>query len=81
MADFLESDTEISGEGDVWPAWAEQLRKDGRGPWSPEILAENAERLAEFRRTRTGVPLEEIVAWIRSLDTPNERPFPAPRKL
>jgi hypothetical protein len=33
-----------------------------RGPWSAEALEEDARRLAEFERTRMGVPWEETKA-------------------
>jgi hypothetical protein len=63
------------------PPDLEALRAAGRGPWSPEVLAEDARRLAEFERTGEGVPWEEIKAWMESWGTPNELPPPKPRKL
>lgn len=57
------------------------LRAEGRGPWAPEILAEDARRLADFERTGEGVPWEEVRAWMRSWGTPHELPAPKPRKL
>jgi hypothetical protein len=50
-------------------------------PWSPESLAEDARRLAEFERTRMGVPWDEVKAWMESWRTANELPPPKPRKL
>lgn len=50
-------------------------------PWSPESSAEDARRLAEFERTRMGVPWEEVKAWMESWGTANELPPPKPRKL
>ena len=44
-------------------------------------LDEDARRLAEFRRTREGVPWEEVKTWMQSWRTPNELPPPQPRKL
>jgi hypothetical protein len=58
-----------------------EMRETGRGPWAPEILAEDARRLAEFRRTREAVPWEEVKAWMQSWGTPNELPPPKPRRL
>ena len=54
---------------------------NGEGPWSPEVLAEDARRLAEFERTRQGIPWEEVKAWMQSWGTPDELPPPKPRKL
>jgi hypothetical protein len=53
----------------------------GEGPWAPDVLAEDARRLAEFDRTRVGVPWEEVRAWMQSWGKPNELPAPTPRKL
>ena len=58
-----------------------EMREAGRGPWAPEVLAEDARRLAEFRRTREAVPWEEVKAWMNSWGTPDEFPPPKPRKL
>jgi hypothetical protein len=57
------------------------MRSDGEGPWSPEVLAEDRRRLAEFERTREGVPWEDVKAWMLSWGTANELPPPKPRKL
>jgi hypothetical protein len=70
-------------------AWADQtlppeleaMRDAGEGPWSPEALAEDARRIAEFERTREGVPWKDVKAWMQSWGTPNELPPPKPRKL
>jgi hypothetical protein len=51
------------------------------GPWSPESLAEDRRRLAEFERTRVGVSWDEIKAWMENWGTANELPPPKPRKL
>lgn len=57
------------------------MREKHEGPWSPEVLAEDARRLAEFNRTRSGVPWDEIKAWMQSWGTPSELPAPKPRRL
>jgi hypothetical protein len=59
----------------------ESMRAAGRGPWSPEVLAEDARRFADFQRTHEGVPWDEVKAWMKSWGTPNELPPPKPRKL
>ena len=53
----------------------------GHDPWSPEGLAEDARRLAEFRATRVGVPWDEIKTWMDTWGTSAELPPPTPRKL
>jgi hypothetical protein len=58
-----------------------KVRKIGEGPWSPGALEEDARRLAEFERTRMGVPWDEVKAWMQSWGTPNELPPPKSRKL
>jgi hypothetical protein len=58
-----------------------KVRTAGEGPWSPEALAEDARRFAEFERTREGVPWEEVKAWMETWGTPHELPPPKPRKL
>jgi hypothetical protein len=66
---------------DVLPPALEGMREEGRGPWAPEILAEDERRLAEFARTREGVPWSEVKAWMESWGTANELPVPKARKL
>src|SRR5262245_56063928 len=66
---------------DQLPPGLEEMRAAGRGPWAPEILAEDARRLAAFQNTREGVPWNEIKAWMQSWGTPDELPPPKPRKL
>jgi hypothetical protein len=58
-----------------------EVRDKAEGPWAPEILAEDAQRRAEFERTREGVPWDEVESWMRSWGTPNPLPTPKPRKL
>ena len=66
---------------DALPPTLVEMREEGTGPWSPEILAEDARRLAEFRRSREGVPWPEVKVWVESWGTDNELPAPKPRKL
>ena len=63
------------------PAELQTMCNNGEGPWSPEVLAEDARRLAEFERTREGVPWDEVKAWMRSWGTRDELPAPTARKL
>jgi hypothetical protein len=67
--------------GDDVPSDLNVLREEGRGPWAPEVLAEDARRLAEFDRTREGIPWSEVKAWMESWGTPQELPPPKARKL
>jgi hypothetical protein len=69
-----------SNEGAL-PADLAQMRANGKGPWSAEALAEDADRLAAFERTREGVPWDEVKAWMESWGRPNEMPPPKPRKI
>jgi hypothetical protein len=66
---------------EVLPADLAEMRDKGEGPWSPEALKEDARRLAEFERTREGVPWEEVKSWLRSWGTRDELPTPKLRKL
>ena len=72
---------DLASNQEVLPAELAEMRSKGEGPWSPEALAEDARRLAEFERTREGVPWEEIKSWLQSWGTPNELPTPKPRRL
>jgi len=58
-----------------------EARAAARGPWSAEVLAEDARRVAEFRRTRDAVPWEEVKEWMQSWGEPVELPPPRPRSL
>jgi hypothetical protein len=62
------------------PALAE-MRDDGRGPWAPDILAEDARRLAEYRRASETVSLDAVEAWVKSWGTANELAPPKPGKI
>jgi hypothetical protein len=64
-----------------WSTDLEKMRAEGRGPWSPEALAEDAAAWREYERDGIGVPWEDVKAWMESLGTPNELPPPVPRKL
>jgi hypothetical protein len=66
---------------DAFDANFESMRASGKGPWSPTVLAEDARRFADFKRSREGVPWNEIKAWMSSWGTPDELPPPKPRKL
>ena len=43
--------------------------------------AEDRHRLEEFKRTRQGIPLDEMKAWVASWGSANELPPPQPRKV
>ncbi len=65
----------------AWDRDIEELRKSGLGPWSKEAFAEDDRRFEHFQRTREGLPLEEIEAWLNHLGTDNALPLPKARKL
>ena len=62
------------------PALA-QMRANGEGAWSPDVVADDARRHAEFERTRLGVPWDEVRVWMESWGAPDPRPTPKSRKL
>src|SRR6266446_845462 len=72
---------DIACNEEALPADLAEMRAKGEGPWSADALEEDARRLAEFERTREGVPWEEIKSWVRSWGTPEELSTPEPRKL
>ena len=72
---------ELAGESTVLPKSLDKMRKAGRGPWSPSVLADDARRTEAFERTGKGVPWSEVRDWLRSWGSDNERPMPKPRKL
>jgi hypothetical protein len=72
---------ELAGNEPILPPDLAQMRAAGQGPWSPEFLEEDKRRLAEFERTRMGVPWDEVKTWLDSWGTPNRLPTPTPRKL
>jgi predicted transcriptional regulator len=69
-----------SGQSAPLPEW-DSMRNAGRGPWAPEVMAEDARRLASYERTGEGVPWEEVESRIHSWGTTKELPPPKPRKL
>lgn len=71
---------ELAGESAL-PKSLEKMRKAGRGPWAPAVLAEDARRSEAFERTGKGVPWNEGRDWLRSWGTTDELPMPKPRKL
>ena len=78
VADLL---ADLAADDNLLPPRLEAMREKGEGPWSPGDLAEDRRRLAEFNRTRMGVPWDEVKAWMESWGRPNELPAPKPRKL
>jgi predicted transcriptional regulator len=68
------------GQSAPSPDW-DSMQQVGRGPWAPELLAEDARRLASYERTGEGVPWGEVESWIQSWGTAKELPPPKPRKL
>jgi hypothetical protein len=78
VAEFL---ADVACNEEALPADLAQMRVNGEGPWSPEALKEDARRLAEFERTRMGVPWHDIKAWMESWGTPNQLPVPKSRRL
>ena len=57
------------------------MSKTGRGPWAPDVLAEDARRVASYEHTGVGVPWAEVEYWIQSWGTTKELPPPKPRRL
>jgi hypothetical protein len=72
---------DIAANEQSLPADLAELRAKGEGPWSSEVLEEDARRLVEFERTRIGVPWDDVKVWLESWGTSNELPPPKPRKL
>jgi hypothetical protein len=74
VADLAQSDASL-------PPDLQAMRENAEGPWSPEAVAEDARRLAEFRRTREAIPWEDVKSWMQSWGTPHELPPTRARKL
>jgi predicted transcriptional regulator len=72
---------DLSGIEAPLPSHLDALREQGRGPWSPQALAEDARAAADFERTGEGIPFDDVVAWMESWGTTRELPPPQPRKL
>ena|ERR1700761_8993025 len=66
---------------DPVPSGLEAMRAAGRGPWSPDALAEDMRAAADFERTGEGIPFDEVVSWMKSWGSGNELPRPKPRRL
>jgi hypothetical protein len=69
-----------AGQSAPSPEW-DAMRNTGRGPWAPDVLAEDARRVARYQGTGEGVPWAEVESWIQSWGTTKELPPPKPRKL
>ena len=72
---------ELAGAEPILPPGLAQMRAKREGPWSPESLAEDERRLAEFGRTRLGTPWGEVKAWLDSWGSLNALAAPKPRRL
>ncbi len=72
---------DLAGAKEALSSDLQALRDARDGPWAPDVLAEDARRLADFQRGRDAVPWEDVKAWMRTWGTPNELPAPKPRKL
>jgi hypothetical protein len=72
---------ELAGNESMLPPDLAELRTKGQGPWSPEAMAEDERRLAEFERTRMGAPWDEVKVWMESWGRPDELPRPKLRRL
>jgi hypothetical protein len=72
---------DLAAADEALPPALEAMRNAGTGPWAPDVLADDARRLDAFRRTREGVPWDEVETWMKSWGTPRERPVPGARKL
>ena len=72
---------DIAGNQEALPGELAQMRAGAEGPWSPQALEDDARRLAEFERTRRGVPWSEMRSWMQGWGTADERPMPKPRRL
>jgi hypothetical protein len=77
VAEFL---ADLACNEEALPADLARMRANGEGPWSPQTLEEDARRLAEFERSREGVPWAEVRAWMESWGAPGERSS-KPRQL
>lgn len=72
---------DIASNQDALPADLARMRGAGEGPWSPQTLEEDARRLAEFERSREGVPWADVKTWMESWGAPDELPAPKSRRL
>ena len=65
-----------AGQSVPLPEW-DSMRNAGRGPWAPEVLAEDARRLERFERTGEGVSWGEVESWIRAGAPQKSCPLPS----
>lgn len=72
---------DVAGDDNPLSPDLQAQRTNADGPWAPDILANDARRIAEFRRTREAVPWEDVKLWMQSWGTPNETVVPNARKL
>lgn len=72
---------DLVGAEDALPPNLESMRESGEGAWSPDVLAEDARRLAAFHESRDAVPWEDVRTWLESWGQPGELPPPKPRRL
>jgi hypothetical protein len=72
---------DLAWASDALPPGLQVMRDGGQGPWSPEALERDARALEEFRRTRVGIPFQEVKAWMDSWGKADELAPPVPRKL
>lgn len=72
---------ELAGNENLLPPNLAVLRARGEGPWSPQAIEEDERHLAEFERTRVGVPWREVKAWMESWGKTDELPPPKPRRV
>jgi Ribbon-helix-helix protein, copG family len=73
--------TEIASGEDPASAYVGGIGAIDNNPWSPVAFEEDARRLAEFDRTRMGVPWDEIKSWMETWGTATEHAPPIPHKL
>jgi hypothetical protein len=79
LPEFLRSLTE--GGLAPLPRSLDEMREHGRGPWSPQALAEDVRTIAAFEEEGEGFDFDEIVSWMESWGTANELPMPRTRKF
>jgi hypothetical protein len=68
---------DLAGAVDTLPPMLEAMRERGEGPWSPQVLAEDARRLAAFRETGAAIPWSEIEIWLKSWGSDHELAAPS----
>lgn len=79
LAEFLASLARESSA--TLPPDLDTIRAKGRGPWAPDVIAEDVREMAGFEEQSEGIPFDDVTAWIESWGTVNELPMPKPRKL